>query len=503
MPQINDYSLPEVEAQGPVGGISPNLEAAGAAGRGLERLGGAIEEGADVLHRKEAQQEVSETYAKVAKMRADWTQNLYQHANDPDFDTEKFQKDYSDQISEIGDTLNTGEGKDFFNRQAARLGGDLLSRASRVQAQAAGNQAKVDMQEGLNHDSNTLAQSPDQFDQIMDANREMLKYKVLGNAKLAAMEPQLEEHTKKELAKAAIRGWTNVDPGSEEDERPGMATKMLDKGAFDDYLSNEEKTQMYAYAKRAERVADTKNLLSSKAQEKAQKAEYHAWSMDFGEKLNAGIASEKDLHAVNSQGKPILDAEQVYGWQEKLRAMAKQDFKGDPRVMGDTIKKVLNGDITDVSDVDKLMGPKGLSLGQASAIKSHFPNLNDDTKIRVQSEKNLIHTVSAIPKDAMAGSEDLFRERSNQFYTDLQQKKKDYNAQGKPLGDLFDPNNKDYFGSPDNIAKYRPSMTDQMNYIQNKMMKTTLQTPEAKGNEKMRKPGEDITTWRARTKDMK
>src|SRR4029077_21104643 len=125
MPQINEYGAPEVAAQGPVGGISPNVEEMGALGRGIENLGTAVSQGSEMLHCREAQKETSNVYSRINALRVTQTEYLQQHASSPKFDIDDFKSKFADQVNQIGETLNTAEGKDYFERQSARLGGSL------------------------------------------------------------------------------------------------------------------------------------------------------------------------------------------------------------------------------------------------------------------------------------------------------------------------------------------------------------------------------------------
>ena len=111
MPELN-AELPQVEAQGGIGAVSPNLEAVSAPlEEGVEKLGGQMEQTSDVFYRRQSQQEVSQVYADMAQARETWNDNLQDAARTRDIDPDEFKQKMSDAIQPIGDNLSTAAGQ--------------------------------------------------------------------------------------------------------------------------------------------------------------------------------------------------------------------------------------------------------------------------------------------------------------------------------------------------------------------------------------------------------
>ncbi len=457
MPQIPDYSVPETEAQGAVGGISPNFEAAGTLGRSIENFGGAIEQGADILHRREAAKETSNVYSQVAALRAKYTNQLYKQGNNPDFDTEDFQKQYADEVNGIGEQLNTAEGKDYFTRQAARLGGNLLQRASVVQAQAQGRQARMALQSGMNSDSNTLAQSPEQFADILDGQMENLKTQVQNNPKLAGAEPQLTKYVQGELAKAAVRGWANVDPGTAEDEREGTATKMLNAGAFDEYFDNDTKQQMLNFAQHAARNADTEGLRVSKAEERAHKLEFQQWLQPNMVKLFNGQLAISDLKkATDGEGKPLLSGDEYERMAKLIQQQTKErETKEHSPAYTQAFRNIVadDGDPNQIKDVNQIlsMGTKGeLNPKEMASLVHEFNTTSQGQQIKENRKKMYDYISGQLRYKDMnsmdgrawsAGGEQDVAKAMNALHAAESQKRQ----AGEPVGDLYKIDSKDSF----------------------------------------------------------
>lgn len=273
MPEIKEYN-PQTESQGAVGGVTPNLEAVSLFGRGLEHIGTSIDEASDVVHRRQAQEEISNTYGQFAQARADWNVKLKQGLKDGTLDPEKFNSDYADYINKIGDGVHTAEGKDFFNKQANRLGGTLMQNAITGKAQIAGQQAFDALNGGLQTNLADIHSNPEQGPDIMDGFQQAVDAHVATGTLNPQQARELKNQKMSELAQATIEGWAAKDPGQDDQGNPheNLAKQILDhtdddgKGkAFDQYLSQQQRDHLYAYAKQQDtnRRVDQDNQLAN------------------------------------------------------------------------------------------------------------------------------------------------------------------------------------------------------------------------------------------------
>lgn len=500
MPQINDYSVPELQAQEPVGGLQPNLEAAGAIGRSLENVGNAIGGVADVIHKREAAKETSQVFATFAKGREQWTTELSDQVANPDFDVEEFGKKYDDWVSKQAESLNTGEGKNYFTRQAARLQGALLTAGAKQQAAIAGAAAKADMQEGINSFANTLEKDPDQFMDIKQSGLEGVDAMVQNNPRLAGAAPALREHLNKQLAMAAIRGYAKQDPGSIEDNRPSAGQKALDSGVFDQYLSNDEKTKMEAYVRAQSRAADADKARQAKSVEQIQTKQVEDWQQTSLPRLmNNNLSAREVMDAKLEDGSP-LPFDRKLAWLKLIDEHAKKDFQTDPHLKADLIARMNlpEDDPRRVSTQDEIREHvgKGLSLEDAGKM-FHYLKGTPEQQAIAANEKNLLNLAKKkILKDALTtrGTDATSVARYNMFFDDLQHAKENLRKQGRPMSDLFDPNSKEYFGNKVGDEKYQVSMSEMLENSKPVMKKADPKDPNA------RKPGESAADYLKRRK---
>ena len=95
MAEIQEY-LPEVSSPEPVGGVSPNIELAGAVGRSIENIGQNLEEVGAGFHRRNVQRESADVYAFTATQRAQSSSDLHDAINGNGFNQEKYFEDFND-----------------------------------------------------------------------------------------------------------------------------------------------------------------------------------------------------------------------------------------------------------------------------------------------------------------------------------------------------------------------------------------------------------------------
>lgn len=462
MPQIQDYSAPETQGQGPVGGISPNMDAVSAPGRALQNIGNTLEQASDMFHRRDAAKETSDVYATFAKMRADWTNQLEEQSSDPNFDTQKFQQSYGDQVDELSQKYNTAEGKDFFNKQAARLGGALLTRASKIQMQQAGDQAKAELQEGVNTDAATLIKDPTQFADVVDAGQEFVHAQVASNPKLSGHEEMLKQYMAEQQAVAALKGYQNQNPGSFADGEDGLGKKMLDSGEFDKYLKPGSRDKLENYFKASSRANDAQSAIQDRAQQKAIKEGTENFETAMLPKMLNGTFSPKDvLNAKLPDGTDIAPAVKMH-LIDKAREYAIHQFDSNPNVKADILSKIARGEITDSSQIVAKVGRNSLSPQDASEL-SNLTAKTPEAKEEMKADKAFMQQMgTAIRFKTMNNAgQNVYSPVGDTKYaqavTDYNNKKADLRKAGKPVSDIRDPSSPSYF----NLEQYKTSPADQ------------------------------------------
>jgi hypothetical protein len=350
MPEIKEYTG-DTEAQGAVGGVTPNLEAVSLFGRGLEHVGASLEETGDMLHRRQAQEEVSNIYGQFAQARADWNVKLKAGLKDGTLDPEKFNADYADYINKMGDGVSTAEGKDFFNKQANRLGGTLMQNAITGKAQIAGQQAFDALNGGLQVNLADIHSNPEQGPDIMDGFQQAVDAHVATGTLNPQQARVLKNQKMSELAQATIEGWAAKDPGQDDNgnPNPNLAKQILDhtdedgKGkAFDQYLNQAQRDHLYAYAKQQDtnRRIDQDNQLANAHRTTEMAGNDFMDDPDNATRILRGTMSTKEIEQMPGtlQQKEYLTA--------KLKMAAMDESRTDPRQYNKAWTEVNNGTIT-------------------------------------------------------------------------------------------------------------------------------------------------------------
>lgn len=457
MPQIQEY-LPEVGAQGPVGGVSPNVEMAGATGRSLERLGDRASEVGSFVHQKNVQAETADIYSSFAEKRAEWGAKLAQQVQDGSLDTEKFKDDYEDDVDSMGDDISTTEGRNFFERQSARLKGSLLKTASIGAATIARNDAMDSWKTGVNASSAALMQDPLQFEDVHSAGIEAVDSLVKNSGLPEKFRGKLLEDMGQQYSKAAVRGWANLDPDK--------AKQMLDQGGFDQYLTGDQKHEMYGEVDRYANAKVIEGTRADKALEDARKKGAEAWGQQNLEALSNNALSTKTV--LNAVHDGTLNWETGERWMNMIKEGAKQEIKTDPRVKNQLIQRMVNPDSQNpIDSVEQLMPyvGKGISIADFNSMNSLFNKTPEQQSIH-QGEKALFDSMRKTIrfKNPMTQQYDLLGEQKlARAMSDYTQAKSTVKAQGGQLGDLVNPSSPFYFGS--RIGDYQTSMQDQMGHV--------------------------------------
>ncbi len=448
MPRINDYSEQQVGGQGPSGAMSADIRGASVQGDILQKAGALLGEIGDGLHKREAQGEVTQVYADMAKARADWTNHINKGLKDGSLDVEAIKDQYDEYMAKTGENLGTAEGKDYFNRQSSRLGANLLVTAAKGQAVLAGKKATAAWRSGLDNNSSALMSNPADFQTVYEETIDAVDAQVATNGLPAEMAEKFKHESGVELAKSAVRGWAQMDPD--------LANHLLNKGAFDQYFNGDVKAQMQGYINQAGRAKEIEERRVEKATKDAEKLAGEKWENDVLPKLANGSLNTKTI--LDSP----LTPEKKIQWMKLADQATKEKTQSDPRVKNDLTRRILlpDGDPNKISDIGELSkwAGRGIDVNDVQQLAG-FMQKTPEGQALSNNRKALddFATAKLIKKDPMnpfmtdADSE----YNKAQFQVALQQKEAQFRQEGKPLNSLYDPNSPDYFGYE--IDKYKLS----------------------------------------------
>lgn len=232
MGKIPQYEPQENPVQ-PLPGRSPERlyadpDAFGA-GTGLQSVGAGLEDVSTSLYDTEQKQEVSDVRTKMATLRGTLTAGFEQAAakSQPGDSTfaDTFMGNVTNQLADMGGTINTRAGRSAFQQESASITSDFLAKSTSYQIASAGAKAVTDFKTTLNENAGTLFNDPTQFGSIiksMDANFSDPN-SAFANVP-AEQKGALELQAKESLAIAAARGVARLNPF--------LAQKQYDAGTL-------------------------------------------------------------------------------------------------------------------------------------------------------------------------------------------------------------------------------------------------------------------------------
>jgi len=332
MPKIQVYDR-QVGNTGPIqerrytaedfGGNTQGLEMLG---RGISNLGGAIAE-------REAQSEVSDLSAKMAKAQADYTNkwNDTLRTADPG-DKEvanRFLKEYQDHVEELGSQIGTSAGREFFNQRRNATIEHFSVTAHAGQAELAGVKALQDHTTVVNSLSSSALSDPSSYEASRAALQADLNARVASGSLPRETALQLETKGRAEMARSAIEGWTKLDPEG--------TIKQLNEGRWNTEIDGDTKRQMLGMADQEIRARQAEAMRLRAEQERLKKEQQEVTQNDFLSKMVKGTLNTKTVLASNLEAFGSGSKEQFI---QMLKANAERPARTDPRVFRDLYERI-------------------------------------------------------------------------------------------------------------------------------------------------------------------
>lgn len=490
MAEIQEY-LPQVSSPEPVGGVSPNIELAGAVGRSIQNLGGTLEQAGEALHRRNSQRESADVYSQTAQQRADSFSDMDSGLQDGSYDKDKFFEKFDKDSADYGSKITTPEAKNYFERQNARLRGSLLKHSTLGEAQVASREAVGQLVSAKNANAKTIFDHPDQFDDINQGMLEHSDQMANVGAIPAKMRDKLLQDTSKEYAVSAVLGTAQINPKA--------AKTLLDDKKFSTYFTTEQRESLMHSIDRVDRDKRLDQDQALKRMQDAQKMNYMAWSRKMAQPLEDNQVTTKDT--TDAMHKGVLTAEQKEHWDQWIARRQDRDFKTDPKDYNELARRVLldDSDPTHIDDVDQLkkealarkIAPTGTnSIQSLETLLAKTP----EEKQYKQSEKALMDAAKrqVLFKDGLGNPSLLGDQNLAKFKADYAQAKKEAQDKGQNVKELSDTASPLYFGN--RMEHYKASLEDQFRYEQEQRTNKANED-----NKNARKPNESIEDWKKRT----
>lgn len=457
MAQIQEYD-PQVEASGPVGAVSPNLEEAASVGNAISRVGSAAEQAGDVIYRRDSQKETTQAYSWSAGKRADYYGQIQDGIQSGNLDSEKLLQQFQSDASQESDNYSTAAGKNYFNRQVARLQSSLTQKAGAAQAHISGQQVTNAADEATQNGRAAVWQDPSQLADTLASGYEYLDTQSSENG--GPLNPsqiaQARKNMASDYAMTAIQSTAQMSPDN--------AKAALNSGYFAKIFTPDEFQKAQRIVENAQTASGVQYKADQKAQSDQAQAQDDALKGQFLKKAYGvgGQFNAKDV--LNSS----LSPEDQKWVLTAANAAQQQQLEKRPAVLQKTMQNILSPDNAPghIGSEDQLM--KMVATGQINAAEhataSQWLGKDPATKDLNASRKLVMDQANKQLGSAMLGATAIKDPdgpyKVNMFMHEVMAKEQEYNQQGKTTKTLFDPTQPDYVGKL--ISKYKSSAQDIM-----------------------------------------
>lgn len=468
MPRIKDYNGGS-NVQGPIQmrGANPS-----SAGRGLEALGSAISQTADVMNKRAEQAEISQLAMDTSQADADFTNKWQEQTRAGTVDTNKFMEEYNTHMDGLREKVSTNGGSLYFDRQRAQSTEGFLKSVNSAQAEVAGQKAKQSAVTVKSNFSAVLRSDPSSLELKLQKYNEHVDELVKSGMLPSNVADEERRQAGQEFTKASIQGWIDLNPE--------QTKKYIEAGKWDSTLSGDLKNQMMGQADEEIRGRRAESIRFAAEQERVKKQQQEGTQSEFLDKLQNGSLSWKDVKNSN------LDAFGS-GSKESFRVLmeqnAKQDIKDNPHTLVKVFDRIHlpDGDpkkITDPNELNKYLG-KGLSLASIKQYREEIVGTRTpEGKMFADRQKQMFKEADAllVKKDPMGLPDANGMARKSQFMAFAQSEVARVRKEGGNVYELMDANSPKYLGRQ--ILNYKPSQQDIINEMVSKMQQ---KTNEAKG----------------------
>jgi hypothetical protein len=255
---------------------------------------------------------------------------------------------------------------------------------------------------------------------------------------------ELKGVARKELAKSALSGWVNANPG--------YAKELLKSGKFDPYIDGDLKQFMYGQADQAIRAKDADAERARREQERVIKEKQAATQNSFLAKMVDGKLTATDVLRSNLDPFGSGSKEQFI---QMMKSAAEKPPKTDPatfRALFDRIhlpdgdpKKILDDNELNEYVVKGLLDYDDLNnlRGEVQGRKTEQGRVESDLRASVlKSAEDMLVKRDKLTGIADPDGEEQYLRFKTMFYSEFDRQRKE----GKSPLDLLSPDSPDYLG---------------------------------------------------------
>lgn len=473
MAQIQEYE-PQVEAAGPVGATQPNLELSGAVGNAISRVGGAVEETSDIIYRKNAQAETTQAYSWASQKRAEYTNKIKAGIADGTLDDKAasdLNQQFQNEVSQQADNYSTAAGKNYFTRQAARLGSTVVQRTAAGSAQVAGMNNDALLQQSHADNEQAISTDPSQLSDVLGKEYEFLDAQVQNGVLSKKDALQARQDTAVRYARTAIQATAQMSPET--------AKAALDSGYFRQWLNPDQMKEAYGEVHTVQNESNAQYKFDQEKQKADDAAQQEKIKSGYMDQIDKGTANLQTLASSGLDTKTRENlatyANQVAQRQMEVRGPVITNYtkrlllpSNDPNFIGSNdqlLQEVANGKI---NPAERAV----LSKSLANTSENIANKASKSALMKVMNQQ--LNNAPMFPGSTMTIKDPTGPYKVSQAITELHAKEEEFRAANKPLATLYDPNSPDYFGKQ--VSKFKTTgpdvAADQANHI-----RTQFNTP--------------------------
>lgn len=449
MPVIREYQS-QTRTPGAVNGPAYSAEQFGAAqGRALEGAGQAISGVAEVVAKKLDQQNTSDVTAKLTKANADLAidlQNTIRSAIPGDEKAfEEYNKRAEETIAKIGEEASTAGARSFFTEASVRIKSQLSKTAADGQAELAGIKAVSDYTQTQNNLSAATMADPSSLLLQRELHKQNIENLVNSGQLPRDKAIQLQLQGDQQLSKAAMRGWTALNPD--------YAKQKLKSGEFDSTLGADGKAQMLGEIDQAVRAKEIEQERRMREQERVTKMQQQKTQNNFLSAMVNGGLSTKDVLNSNLEAFGSGSKEQFLNML-KVANSPDEKLKTDANTMISLYNRIHlpDGDpkkLMDENELNNYFG-RGLSFADLNRLRDEIQGTQTEAgKIEADMKRGVMDIARGklTKSNPLTGFRDpLGDEQMQRFQSYFLDEYKAQRAAGKTANALLNPDSPDYLG---------------------------------------------------------
>jgi len=449
MPVIREYQS-QTRTPGAINTPQYSADQFGAAqGRALEKAGEAVSGIGEQIAKRVDQQNTSDVTAKITKANADLSIKLQETIRtatpgDPK-PFEDYQKEVDDTIGAIGEEARSSGARAFFSEASARIKGNLSKTSAEGQAELIGIKAVTDYTQTQNNLTTAALADPSSLMLQRELHTASIENLVNSGQLPRDKAIKLQMQGDEALSKAAIRGWTQLNPE--------YAREKLKSGEFDSTLGGDGKMQMLGEIDQAVRAKEIEQERRLREQERIVKQQQQITQNQFLVKMTERNLTTKDILNSNLEAFGSGSKEQFLNMM-KIANSPDEKLKTDPSTMISLFNRIHlpDGDpnkILNDSDLNQYFG-RGLSMADLGKLRDEIQGQNtEEGKIEADMKKQVFEIARGklTKSNPLTGFRDpIGDEQMARFQTYFLEEFKKQRAAGKSAVSLLSPDSPEYLG---------------------------------------------------------